>query len=103
MKDQLYLVKTNREYDALNNEMDHLKTLLSESEENLLMGETEIEKGQEAKKINILEIDNLTETLQADKNNLKGALENSQSKLKVLNKNKNHIVDEMNNIFLSQY
>ena len=29
-KDQLFLVKSNKEYDALNNEIDHIKTLIAD-------------------------------------------------------------------------
>ena len=35
-KDQLYLVKSNKEYDSLNHEIDHMKTKISESEKQLL-------------------------------------------------------------------
>ena len=35
-KDQLYLVKSNKEYDSLNNEIDHMKTNISSSEIELL-------------------------------------------------------------------
>ena len=32
LRDQLYLVKTNREYDALTSEIDHLKSEIDEEE-----------------------------------------------------------------------
>ena len=35
-KEQLYLVKSNKEYDSLNHEIDHIKTNISESETELL-------------------------------------------------------------------
>ena len=43
-KDQLYLVKSNKEYDALNMEIDHLKKLISSSEEKYISYESEKEK-----------------------------------------------------------
>ena len=43
-KDQLYLVKSNKEYDSLNNEIDHIKGEISESETNLI---TRMEEKQE--------------------------------------------------------
>ena len=49
-KDQLFLVKTNKEYDALNHEIDHLKGIVSDSEESLLSIETDIESEKESKK-----------------------------------------------------
>ena len=35
-KEQLYLVKSNKEYDALNNEIDHLKNTVSECDDKLV-------------------------------------------------------------------
>ena len=35
-KDQLYLVKSNKEYDSLNTEIDHIKIKISDFEENFL-------------------------------------------------------------------
>ena len=35
-KEQLYLVKSNKEYDSLNHEIDHMKAKISESETQLL-------------------------------------------------------------------
>ena len=36
-KDQLFLVKSNKEYDALNSEIDHLKKTIAESEEKYIL------------------------------------------------------------------
>lgn len=46
-QDQLYLVTTNREYDALTNEIETVKAEMSESEGRQLFLETEIEKLEE--------------------------------------------------------
>ena len=56
LEDQLYLVKTNREYDALMTEIDHLKGQLDEEE----MRELELseEKDQVSEKLETDKIDN---------------------------------------------
>jgi len=102
-KDQLFLVKSNKEYDALNSEIDHIKTLISDSEERILENQSEIEKEGEVKKVHLSELDTLKETLDLDKDNLKRALENSQGELRELNKTKNDITDSINSNLLSQY
>jgi len=102
-KDQLFLVKTNKEYDALNTEIDHIKTLISESEEKILANQSEIEKESEAKDTHSSEINDLDENLDSDKSNLKQALENSQGELEELNKNRHEIISDIDDILLSQY
>ena len=102
-KDQLFLVKTNKEYDALNSEIDHIKTLISESEEKILMNQSDIEKGNESKDTHSTEIENLNTTLDSDKNNLKGALEDSQDELQGLNKIRDEIINAIDNKLLSEY
>ena len=76
-KDQLFLVKTNKEYDALNHEIDHLKGIVSTCEESLLSIESEIESKKESKKINETEIEDLISSLEADKKHLESALSES--------------------------
>ena len=49
-KDQLFLVKTNKEYDALNSEIDHLKSVLSNSEDLVLKMQSDLESESEIKK-----------------------------------------------------
>ena len=51
-KEQLFLVNSNKEYDALNNEIDHLKKIISESEEKYILFEEEKETLLELKKSN---------------------------------------------------
>ena len=102
-KEQLFLVKTNKEYDALNSEIDHLKGIVSESEEKSLTTESEIEDQQESKKTNEAEIQELATSLEIDKKNLQGALEDSKGELKELNENRKIIANDINKSFLSKY
>ena len=70
LQNQLYLIKTNREYDALSHEIDHLKSTLDQEEL------TELELSDES--------DRLTEQVKIDKIRLKelsGELEDQEKKL----------------------
>ena len=102
-KDQLFLVKSNKEYDALNNEIDHIKTLIADSEEKVLENQSEIEKESELKESHSTEINSLSETLDVDKSNLKSALENSQDELQILNNTRDDVVNSIDHKLLSQY
>ena len=102
-KEQLFLVKTNKEYDALNHEIDHLKGIVSESEEKSLTTESEIEDQQESKKTNEAEIQELAASLKIDKKNLQGALEDSKGELEKLNESRKILANDVNKSFLSKY
>ena len=51
-KEQLYLVKSNKEYDSLNHEIDHMKTKISEAETQLLNFIEEKDTLEETVKLN---------------------------------------------------
>ena len=102
-KDQLFLVKTNKEYDALNNEIDHLKEIVSDSEQKLLSIQSEIESNKESKKINETEIEDLISSLEVDKKHLESALSNSRGELEKLNQNRKIIISDINKSYLSKY
>ena len=102
-KDQLFLVKTNKEYDALNNEIDHLKGTVSDSEDSLLTMQAEIESENEIKKVNETDIAELSESLETDKKHLDGALSDSKGELEELNSSRKAIANDISNSFLSKY
>ena len=102
-KDQLFLVKTNKEYDALNNEIDHLKGTVSESEDSLLTMQAEIESENEIKKVNETDIEELSESLETDKKHLEVALSDSKGELEELNSTRKAIANDISNSFLSKY
>ena len=102
-KDQLFLVKTNKEYDALNHEIDHLKGTVSDSEDILLTMQSEIESQSEFKKVNETDIKELISSLEVDKKHLDGALSSSKDELVQLNSNRKTITKNISNSFLSKY
>ena len=102
-KEQLFLVNSNKEYDALNNEIDHLKKIISESEEKYILFEEEKETLLELKKSNESEITTLNEALEKEKGKLDNALNESRSDLEKLNTNRNIIENKINSSYLDQY
>jgi len=102
-KDQLFLVKTNKEYDALNHEIDHLKGAVSESEDSLLTMQEELESETELKKVNETDIEELVTSLEVDKKHLDGALSDSKGELKGLNNSRETIANAIGDSFLSKY
>ena len=102
-KDQLFLVKSNKEYDALNNEIDHLKKTISESEEKYILLEEEKETLLKTKESDESEIATLNEILEKEKARLDGALNESKSELEELNINRKSIMNKIESSYLSQY
>ena len=66
-KDQLYLVKSNKEYDSLNHEIDHMKTNISEFETQLLNLIEEKEELEETIKLKTDKIESITVSLSSNK------------------------------------
>ena len=83
-KDQLFLVKTNKEYDALNSEIDHLKSVLSNSEDLVLKMQSDLESEDEIKKVNEAEIEEIATSLETDKKNLDNSLSESKDQLEAV-------------------
>ena len=102
-KEQLFLVNSNKEYDALNNEIDHLKKIISESEEKYILFEEEKETILELKKTNESEIATLNEALEKERRKLDNALNESRSDLEKLNANRDIIENKINSSYLDQY
>lgn len=102
-KEQLFLVNSNKEYDALNNEIDHLKKVISESEEKYILFEEEKETLLELKKSNESEIIALNEALEKERGKLDNALNESRADLEKLNTNRNIIENKINSSYLEQY
>ena len=102
-KDQLFLVKTNKEYDALNSEIDHLKSVLSSSEDLVLKMQSDLESEGEIKKVSESEIEEITESLETDKKNLDNSLSESKDQLQELNDSKEVILKDISNTLLVKY
>ena len=102
-KDQLFLVKSNKEYDALNKEIDHLKTLLSESEERYISFEEEKDKLLEMKKEKESSRSDLVENLEKIKSKLSSSLSDSESEMKELTDKRNALIGKVDNSYLDHY
>ncbi len=102
-KDQLFLVKSNKEYDALNKEIDHLKSALTESEEKYIGLEEEKEKLLELKKDKESSVEQLKETLEKEKNLLNASLSDSQLELEQLTEKRLKVVASVGDQHLDQY
>ncbi len=102
-KEQLYLVKSNKEYDALNNEIDHIKNLLSENQEKLVELEIQKEDKIGSRDQSKSEFNDLVSHLAKDKDQLQSALHSSEEDLKKLDSNKNDLLKKIDGTLLSHY
>ena len=62
-KEQLFLVKSNKEYDAISQEIDHMKATITESEDVQLKFEEEKTELEENIKLNTNKIETISESL----------------------------------------
>ena len=102
-KDQLYLVKSNKEYDSLNHEIDHIKANISESETQLLILIEEKESLEEIVKLNTSKIESITELLLSNRIELKSAMAETQHEKEKLVNNRNNLFKDIEPVKLSTY
>jgi hypothetical protein len=102
-KDQLYLVTSNKEYDALNSEIDNVKKVISESETIILDGEEEKNTLNELIKSNSNKIETVTLTLEENKTELETALSETQAEEKKLLKSRSGLVKSIDVRYLTSY
>ena len=102
-KDQLYLVTSNKEYDALNSEIDNMKKSISDSELILLSENEEKVSLNESIKSNSNKIESISVLLEQNRTELEEALKNTQEEEKKLLKNRNDLVKKIDKRFLSTY
>ena len=102
-KDQLYLVTSNKEYDALNSEIDNMKQVISESETIILNGEEEKNTLNELIKSNLNKIETVTLTLEENKIELETALSETQLEEKKLLKNRSGLIKNIEVRYLTTY
>jgi len=103
LKDQLFLVKTNKQYDALSQEIDYLKEELN----NIELNELELLEEKDTLSSELEERENnlesLTEDLHKRKLNLESLIEESSEKKKNLETERSDIVKELSAIVVSKY
>ena len=102
-KDQLYLVKSNKEYDSLNHEIDHMKTKISESETQLLNLIEEKDTLEEIVKLNTGKMESITIALSSNKVELKSAIAETQQEQEKLEKNRSNLYNDIESIKLNAY
>ncbi len=103
LKDQLFLVKTNKQYDALSQEIDYLKEELDNIELNELelIEEKDTLSTESEERENNLE--SLTEDLHKRKSNLESLIEESSVKKMNLESDRSDIVKELSGSVISKY
>ena len=102
-KEQLYLVKSNKEYDSLNHEIDHMKTNISDFETQLLNLIEEKEELEEIIKIITDKIEAITASLSSNKIELQSAMAETQNEQEKLKKNRNILFKNIEPIKLNVY
>ncbi len=102
-RDQIYLVTSNKEYDALNAEIDHMKKSISSSETVLLELEEEKTQLEELIKSNENKIEQVSESLESDKVELSSALSQTETEEKELLSSRESMTSEIDRRYLSSY
>ena len=102
-KDQLYLVTSNKEYDALNTEIDNMKKAISDSETIILTEEEEKNVLYEVIKSNSNKIETVSLILEENKSELETALSKTQAEEKKLLKSRKGLVKEIDSRYLGTY
>tara|TARA_Y100001978_G_scaffold77690_1_gene69689 strand:+ start:3385 stop:4104 length:720 start_codon:yes stop_codon:yes gene_type:complete len=102
-KDQLYLVSSNKEYDALMLEIDHIKTFLDGVENNILELEDQKNTLEEKNKSNALDIKTNQDILKESTLELKDAMDSTKSEENSLNDDRDVLVKTIADNFVLSY
>ena len=102
-KEQLYLVKSNKEYDSLNHEIDHMKTNISDFETQLLNLIEEKEALEDTIKIKTDKIESITVSLSSNKRALQSAMAENQNEQKELEKRRSTLFKDIEPVELNAY
>ena len=97
------MVKSNKEYDAISQEIDHMKTTISESETVQLQFEEEKAQLEETIKLNTNKIESTSESLSSNQIALQSAMAESPHEKKKLESNRNILFKDIEPTYLSQY
>lgn len=102
-QDQLYLVNTNREYDALTNEIETVKGSMTEMEDRQLVLETEIEELEETIANSEKQSSGFVEQLAANRDELKEKSDLTDANQKELEVERAELVKSISQRFLRKY
>lgn len=102
-KEQLFLVKSNKEYDAISQEIDHMKATITESEDVQLKFEEEKTEFEENIKLNTNKIATTSDSLTSNRADLQSALAETTQEKKELESNRSIIFDKIEPSLLNAY
>ena len=102
-KEQLFLVKSNKEYDAISSEIDHMKETISESETVQLQFEEEKIELEEIIKLNMNNIESTSKLLIDNRTELQSAMAETTNEQEELESNRNILYKEIEPNYLSAY
>ena len=102
-KEQLFLVKSNKEYDAISQEIDHMKATITESEDVQLKFEEEKTELEENIKLNTNKIETISESLSSNRADLQSALAETTIEQEDLETNRSVIFDKIEPSYLNAY
>ena len=102
-KDQLFLVKNNREYDALNSEIDLAKEELFKINESLKSIESEELEFSEKNKLNESELEECVAKLNELNSSLSDSINDYKDKYEKLKSDRNKIIEKADVAILGSY
>ena len=102
-KDQLFLVTNNRQYDALQIEIDHLKKEMDDSETKSLEYSEEKENLEEKTRSNEENLDSLSTDLVQRRKKLEALMKQSSEEKAILEKDRQSQLVNINTTVISQY
>ena len=102
-KEQLFLVKSNKEYDAITQEIDHMKTTISESETVQFQCEEEKIDLEETIKLNSNKIESTSESLSSNRIALQSAMAETTHEQEKLESNRNILYKDIEPTYLNHY
>ena len=102
-KEQLFLVKSNKEYDAISQEIDHMKGTISDSESVQITFEEEKLELEENIKLNTNKIGNVVESLTNNRSELDATMAETTHEQKKLESNRNMLYNDIEPNYLNVY
>ena len=102
-EDQLYLVTSNKEYDAITAEIETVKKKISENEYNILEWEEEEEELKEQIKSNNIELEEKEKKLEKNKKKLEETRKKTGAKTEELEKKRKKVVQNISKRHLREY
>ena len=102
-QDQLYLVTTNKEYDALTSEIEQLKKTLDESEMLVVEYSDEKEELEETISMEEHRVEELEEELAKREKELKGTIAKTEKEQDGLESEREEVIEDVSRARLSKY